>query len=229
MRFLKKTFFIFAAVGSLWFGWTENSQAQMLNLRRQDCFNPRRVGYRGMQIGIRNASMIFDRMWDRVGRVYDELDRVAQIIADTPIRPPSTGGEFAACFYVGYTDTLWSRLENAYLEGSRVCFSAGSAIGEISAQAYCAVSMALGGLSDPGFIAQPPLRMCGTEVVFGCKSAYLQYAMTRIPGCSTYTTGYFSATFENMIRQDCWVPEDVPIRGDNRFYSGHYYNQRASL
>jgi len=214
MRSVKHYFLFFMSAMTLWCGVAFDANAQMVRLRRQDCFNPQRAGFRGMQIGIRNASMIFDRMWRRVNFVCDDLERVAQIIADTQIRPPATGGEFAACFYVGYTDTLWSKLEQAYLGCSDACFSAGSAIGEISANAYCAASMSLGGLYDPGFIAQPSLRICGTEVVFGCKTAYLQTAISRTPGCFPYTSGAFTLTFENMIRQDCWVPEDVPIRGN---------------
>jgi hypothetical protein len=178
-----------------------------------DCFNPAREGYRGMQMGQRNGSNLFNRAWRRLGQTCDQVDSIANIIASTPIAPPSYGSsEFAACFYLGYTDALWASLEATYDRCGDRCFNAGADIGTISAQAYCAVSQVLGGLDDPGFIAQPHLAFCGQSVVFGCKTAYVQYAVSPYNSCRQYTEGYFALTFDNTVRQDCWVPSDVPIR-----------------
>ncbi len=192
-----------------------NTQAEAF-VRRSDCFARFSAGARGQQMGARNASRIFNAVWSRLGRTCDKLDRLGTIIAETPLGRPAMGGEFAACFFLGYTDTLWDELEKAYDRCQVRCFSEGSAIGEISAQGYCAASIALGGLYDPGFIAQPPLPFCGENLVLGCKSQYIQSATSEIQGCFPYTTGGFEQTFDNSVRQDCFVPSDVPIR-DRRF------------
>ncbi len=182
-------------------------------LRRVDCFNPAREGYRGMQMGNRNGTNLFNRAWRRLGQSCDQVDNIAGIIAGTPLAPPSYGSsEFAACFYLGYTDALWASLEATYDRCGDRCFNAGADIGTISAQAYCAVSAVLGGLDDPGFIAQPALQFCGQSVVFGCKTAYVQYAVNPYNSCRQFTEGYFALTFDNTVRQDCWVPFDIPIR-----------------
>ena len=162
-------------------------------------------------MGARNSKRLFDAVWTRLGRTCDQLDRLGQVISDTPLAGVASG-EFSACFSLGYTENLWDQLAGAYDRCAVRCFNEGSAIGDISAQGYCAASIAVGGLDDPGFISQPPLPFCGATLVFGCKSQYIQTAMSEVNGCYPYTVGYFSQTFENSVRQDCFVPSDVPIR-----------------
>ena len=72
-------------------------------------------------------------------------------------------------------------------------------------------------LLDPGFIAQPPLPFCGSALVMGCKSEYVYTATVAIPACAPYTEGWFTETFDNTVRQDCFVPYDIPIRVHGRF------------
>ncbi len=181
-------------------------------IQRNDCLRRGSAGGMGRQMGVRNASRIVQAMWNRMGRTCNQVDRLATIISDTPLARPYTGGEFAACFFQGYVDTLWSQLDQIYDNCGVRCFSAGAEIGNISAQGYCAASMAVGGLYDPGFISQPPLPFCGQNLVFGCKSEYVAVASFEYPGCQVFTEGAFSLTFDNTVRQDCYVPTDVPIR-----------------
>jgi hypothetical protein len=181
------------------------------NFGRNDCFR-RADGVRGRQMGVRNADRLFNAIWSRLGRTCDQLDRLGQIISDTPFARSPMGGAFSACFYQGYTDTLWDQLGAAYERCQVRCFGEGIEIGRISAEGYCAASIAVGGLYDPGFISQPPLPFCGQNLVFGCKSEYVSAASFEINGCRPYTTGGFTETFENSVRQDCFVPSDVPIR-----------------
>jgi hypothetical protein len=181
-------------------------------IRRNDCYTPRSSGDMGRLMGTRNATRIVQAMWNRLGRTCDQVDRLAQIISETPLSRPYQGGEFAACFYMGYVDTLWSQLDQIYETCGNKCFNAGAEIGSISAQGYCAASLAVGGLDDPGFISQPPLPFCGQNLVFGCKSEYVAVASFEFPGCRTFTEGTFAQIFDNTVRQDCYVPRDVPIR-----------------
>jgi len=185
-------------------------------VNRQTCFQYGSAGDRGRQMGVRNASRIVNAMWARLGQSCDQLDRLAQIVSDTPLARPAMGGEFAACFYQGYVDTLYDSLAAAYDRCQVRCFSEGLDIGRISAQGYCAASIAVGGLYDPGFLEQPPLPFCGENLVFGCKTQYVVTATREIPACFGYTTGAFTQTFDNSVRQDCFVPADVPIRDSGR-------------
>jgi hypothetical protein len=179
---------------------------------RNDCFRPGAAGVRGRQMGVRNAARLFDAIWARLGRTCDQLDRLGQIISDTPLAQSPMGGAFSACFYQGYTDTLWDQLGAAYERCQVRCFGEGIEIGRMSAEGYCAASIAVGGLYDPGFIQQPPLPFCGENLVFGCKSEYVAAATYDIRGCQAYTSGAFAQTFDNSVRQDCFVPSDIPIR-----------------
>ena len=187
---------------------------------RHSCFTAAGGGSMGRNMGNRNAQRLFTAVWGRLGRTCDQLDRLGQIISETPLSAPASGGAFSACFYMGYTDTLWDQLAQAYDRCQVRCFAEGSDIGKISAEGYCAASIAVGGLYDPGFIAQPPLPFCGENLVFGCKSQYIQTATSEVRGCFPFTAGSFSQTFENSIRQDCFVPSDVPIRDRLRLDNG---------
>jgi hypothetical protein len=186
-------------------------------ITRNDCYRRGTAANMGRNMGIRNAGRIVQAMWQRLGRTCNQVDRLAMIISETPLARPMQGGEFAACFYQGYVDTLWSELDRIYDSCGTRCFSAGAEIGSISAQGYCAASLALGGLYDPGFISQPPLPFCGQNLVFGCKSEYVAVAQFEYPGCHVFTEGAFALTFENTVRQDCFVPSDVPIRDYGAF------------
>jgi len=179
--------------------------------KRNVCFSYAGGGSTGRSMGDRNARRLFQNIWDRLGRRCDMLDDLATIISETPLQKPYGKGPLAGCFYVGYVDALWEELEGAYTRCGDVCFDAGAEIGNISAQGYCYASIALDGLYDPGFISQPPLPFCGTNLAIGCKTEYVATAKQDIPACYEYTVGYFEETFENTVRQDCFVPRDVPI------------------
>jgi hypothetical protein len=202
-----------------------SASAGASDLRRDDCLNMRRAGGRGHQMGVRNGQRLFNAIWAKLGRTCDKLDRLGTIISDTPLSAPMMGGEFAACFYQGYTDTLWDQLSDAYDRCQVRCFNEGTDVGRISAEGYCAASIAVGGLDDPGFIAQPPLPFCGENLVLGCKSQYVESATSEIQGCFAYTSGAYETTFDNSVRQDCFVPSDVPIRdlvaGDSSFLTAY--------
>jgi hypothetical protein len=181
-------------------------------ITRAQCFARGTAADMGRQMGERNAARLVNAMWGRLGQTCNNVDRLAIIISDTPLSRPMRGGEFAACFYLGYTDAIWNQLDQIYERCGSRCFSAGAEIGNISAEGYCAASLAVGGLYDPGFISQPPLPFCGFNLVMGCKTEYVSVATYEYPGCSAFTDGYFAQTFENSVRQDCFVPSDVPIR-----------------
>lgn len=200
------------------------------HVNRNTCFYPGSAGERGRSMGVRNASRIVDAVWARLGQTCDQLDNLAMVISETPLARPMQSGEFAACFYQGYVDALFDRVAAAYDRCQVRCFNEGSAIGEISAQGYCAASIAVGGLYDPGFISQPPLPFCGESLVLGCKSSYIatatHYTYQSSYGtesCYPFTRGAFAQTFENSVRQDCYVPSDIPI------YDGHNATQASDL
>ena len=181
-------------------------------ITRNTCFVRGSAGDRGRQMGIRNATRLIQSAWARMGRTCDQVDRLAMIVAETPFARSVTGGEMGACFYQGYVDTIWNQLDSIYTSCGNACFNAGVEVGNISAQGYCAASLAIDGLLDPGFIGQPALPFCGQNLVYGCRSEYVNVAMNEFPGCRYYTVGDYTETFDNFVRQDCYLPTDVPVR-----------------
>ncbi len=209
---MKKALLTAAVLSAIGTTLAPSAFAHGSSITRNTCFIRGTAGDMGRQMGVRNSARLVGAVWARLGQTCDKVDRLAQIISETPLARPFRGGDFAACFYLGYTDTLWSQLDDVYNRCGIRCFNAGAEIGNISAQGYCAASLAVGGLYDPGFIAQPPLPFCGQSLVLGCKSEYVSVATMEFPGCSAFTEGHFAETFDNTVRQDCFVPSDVPIR-----------------
>ncbi|RYZ70845.1 MAG: hypothetical protein EOP09_05495 [Proteobacteria bacterium] len=202
---------LFTLLSSVVGGYSSPAEAAPY-MTRARCFAAGSAGNMGRTMGARNASRIVNAVWARLGQTCNQVDRLAQILSETPLARPTTSGEFAACFYLGYTEQIYDTVDEIYGRCGTACFSAGAEIGKISAQGYCAASMAVGGLLDPGFIAQPPLPFCGSSLVMGCKAEYIYTATVAFPGCSSYTDGFFTETFDNTVRQDCYVPADIPIR-----------------
>lgn len=182
------------------------------HISRHECKSGAFESTMGHGMGRRNGGSLVRRVWQRLGGTCDKLDQLAQVISESPLAKPVRSGRFAACFYMGFVDTVWEEVEKIYDDCGNKCFDAGTQIGNISAQGYCAASIAVAGLLDPGFIAQPPLPFCGTNVVLGCKSEYVRVATSDYPGCYAYTEGSYREAFDNTVRQDCYVPTDVPIR-----------------
>lgn len=201
--------------------YTKDAEAAP-RLKRSDCFRPGTAANMGRMMGDRNARRLAKAVWARLGQTCNQVDRLAQIISETPLARPYTGGDFAACFYMGYTEGLYDELDLTYTRCGDKCFTAGAEIGHISAMGYCAASVAVGGLLDPGFIDQPPLPFCGANLVMGCKSEYVATAMYDFPGCFNYTVGEFESTFDNSVRLDCYVPSDVPIRDFSELFPVSY-------
>ena len=209
MSFRNVKFSLGALLGVFLFSAAANAAP---TLTRARCYVPGSAGAMGRSIGERNAARLATNVWLRLGGTCDQVDRFAGLLADLPLARPTQGGEFAACFYMGYLDQIYASLDTQYDRCGTVCFNAGGEIGNMSAQGYCAASLAVGGLLDPGFIPQPPLPFCGASLVVGCKTQYVATATRQYPGCSAYTQGFFAETFDNTVRQDCFVPSDVPIR-----------------
>lgn len=209
-----RSFSIFALALSILVGGIATPlESEAQSIRRSAC-SGRGAGAMGRNMGDRNAKRLINNAWARLGQSCDQVDRLATIVAETPFAQSSLGGVMGACFFQGYVEGLWDELDLIYERCGNKCFSAGVDIGNISAQGYCAASIAVNGLLDPGFIEQPPLPFCGQNLVFGCKSEYIGVATYDIPACSKYTKGRFAETFENSVRQDCFVPTDVPIFDD---------------
>lgn len=97
---------------------------------------------------------------------------------------------------------VWHRMADAYSSCNRGCFDDGLAVGEISATAYCAASIALDGLFGIGHLEQPPLPVCETAIHIGCLQGY-DRTSAGFQGCSKYTTDSFYGIYNEYKSQDC--------------------------
>lgn len=97
---------------------------------------------------------------------------------------------------------VWNHMANAYRSCNRDCFDDGEAIGQISATAYCAASVAVDGLPGIGVLEQPPLPVCETSIFAGCLQAYGETA-SATPECAPYIQDSYAGIFAEYESQDC--------------------------
>ncbi len=98
---------------------------------------------------------------------------------------------------------VWLRMADAYQSCNRPCFEDGLAVGEISATAYCATSIAVQGLPGPGFLAQTPLPVCESAIHQGCLVGYERTA-NQYQGCELYSSNSsYGGIFAEYQSQDC--------------------------
>lgn len=103
-----------------------------------------------------------------------------------------------------FWERVWGRLAEAYKGCELNCFEDGMAVGQISGTGYCSASIGVDGLTAPGFVYQPPLPLCQSQIFIGCQQGYRD-AANSYQGCSKYTQAQFEPVFLQYISQDCQV------------------------
>jgi hypothetical protein len=103
-----------------------------------------------------------------------------------------------------FWNKVWEYMAEAFKSCDLNCFDDGVAVGQISGVGYCQASVGVGGLNAPGFLSQPPLPVCQTEVYVGCQQGYREAAQD-FNGCQQFTQGQFQQVFDESISQDCHV------------------------
>jgi hypothetical protein len=186
---------------------------------------------RAYNAGEMSGEALVARMWDILGNDCDELELLSSIALSNfshfalPEAPSST----VACRYGGYIKGLLAKLYEAYryceeqycyendqYRCDELCSSEGEWIGEITATAYCELSIALLGLEmcenkadclirTP--VIRPPIPICGLNSEFACDVAYTyQTTVYENPNGACYYycyDGYFSNAWDQVRRDTC--------------------------
>jgi len=129
---------------------------------------PARAYQQALSTGQNLASLAWSKLHD-CARLGQFVDKVAAAL--TSYRPASKDLQLV-CRYTGFVDGVFQAVSGAFGSCSDQCCMEGQAIGEMSAQLYCDLSILLDGLGSPDDFVRGPVDSCGSAFQACCDSAF---------------------------------------------------------
>jgi hypothetical protein len=169
--------------------------------------------------GLRTGGTIVSSSWRRVNDC-DRLEYFLGVVEDNVSRLtlPTNASLATVCRYTGTVDGVYNGLDSLYGTCSDQCFLDGEFAGEMSAEVYCELSIALGGLAVADDFIRGPVQVCGFNFEVGCDAAFIattaSYANTD-GTCEQFTEGEFFDVWDQARNNQCaYEPEPDPISSD---------------
>lgn len=148
--------------------------------------------------------------------VCEHLDRVAERILRKTRRSPRglRNNPRAICEYVGTVQSVYETLHGAWGRCSAYCCSEGKIVGQIGAQVYCHLSIALDGLGVTDYLPRKPPSLCGSAFESCCEASFGEvaqsYADPEGQQCRPYTEGTFLPAWEQSLNDQCAFALETP-------------------
>lgn len=146
----------------------------------------------------------------------DEIDFFVNVILDNVARftLPRGASNALACRYAGQVEGVIQEMDNQARLCDDQCFADGQVIGEISAAAYCELSILLGGLAEPDAFVRRPTLTCGFNFEVGCDSSFIGVSRAyenAFGQCLPFTQDpFFEVWDQTRINQCAYDPETDP-------------------
>ncbi len=137
---------------------------------------------------------------ERLGETLRRLSQRAATTKGTPREPRKLKPFQSEVFW----ERIWNHLSDTYRSCDVDCFEDGYAVGQISGQAYCGISVALEGLQAPGYRAQGPLPVCENSIFIGCLNGFKDTMKSDV-SCRPYFTGRYTTVAKQFQSQDCHI------------------------
>jgi len=160
-------------------------------------------------LGVRKGRNLADAAIARVGGLdacedLDALDALREIIAEVVdgIAVPVGATEAVQCHVAGQVAGLLAEIEELQEECGGICIADGDFIGEISAQLYCALSIALDGLVPVELFERLATDACGVLFQVSCDYTFEAVATSDLE-CLPFTEGPFTAVFREVQSNQC--------------------------
>jgi hypothetical protein len=184
---------------------------------------------RGWQAGVSSGQTTVHRLWVQLGEDPAEFDELQALVVDTLSTTLSsylTAGivPYASCRAQGYLDGAVYRLR---LLRPLVCVLDGADWATITANFYCDLSVAFGGLPLGELYLRAPAGVCGDYFQTTCEDVYRNVASNGSdpldpelasflwsngtdpaslpygPACVAYTRSPHRAVFDGYVHNDC--------------------------
>jgi hypothetical protein len=158
--------------------------------------------------GKKLAEMIVKQAWLTVGEDPLRFDEMADAVREsvtTAIEKLQTQNpsDLVLCRAKGLSQGVCDALGAVQDGVEGVCLLDGEIWGELSADLYCSLSIAFGGLDVVGLLPAAPVdTLCGQSFVEGCQDSFADFS-TGTPECVDFTVGGFVAVWTETQTNMC--------------------------
>jgi len=125
---------------------------------------------------------------------------IAEIVDEVVI--PVGASEATQCHVLGQIAGLLAAIGDLQDDCTGLCIADGEFIGEISAQLYCALSIALDGLVPVEFFVRLATDTCGNLFQVSCDNAFESTAVDDL-ACLPFTEDTFTEIFREVQNNQC--------------------------
>lgn len=172
--------------------------------------------------GFLSGSSIVEMAWLKLDQC-DLVERfetiVLNILASMAI--PEGSSTYVACRYAGFANGVMAEVDKVYQYCQGLCYYEGEIIGQMVAETYCMLSLALGGLATADDFIRAPVQICGFHFELACDVTYLFETITYVHPitygiCEPYTHGDYWVVWDQVRNNQCayniMPPEELPPR-----------------
>ena len=160
---------------------------------------------RGFDAGKMIGKNVVQQAWNAASHDPDQFDFFKTTVRTTvhnAIHALATdASDYVQCRAKGLAQGVCDQLDVVQTSVSNVCLLDGQAWGELSADLYCALSDAFGGLDVTGLLPNPPDGLCGTSFEEACADEFADFASQ--PACHAFTVAPFLAVFAESQTNMC--------------------------
>jgi hypothetical protein len=146
----------------------------------------------------------------------DEIERFSDMVIANVSRLtlPKRASAYLACRYGGTVDGVYEAIDEIFASCGDTCFAEGVAFGEIAGNAYCTLSIALGGLSTADAFTRGPVLLCGAQFETGCDSSFMGTTFDFGRGaCLPFTVAPFDDVWDQFRNNQC-IYEPPLVEGE---------------
>jgi hypothetical protein len=165
------------------------------------------VSQRAYNAGALTGASLTRQAWNAVNDC-DRVEDFETIILNTLDKYdlPQNAPNYLICRYSGLVQGILDTLDILYQNCVEQCEAEGEIAGDVSAIAYCELSIALGGLTSADAFIRGPVQVCGLSFEVGCDSMFnatsLVYA-NAMGTCLPYTEDPFDVVWDQARYYQC--------------------------
>jgi hypothetical protein len=194
--------FALSIVGS----WSASAHAQSTgNAIPPGCQGARES--RAFNAGTVSGHSLVRQAWANVNDC-DQIETFETIITDdlSGYQVPPGSSSYTICRFTGIVAGMLDELDAQFQNCQDQCLAEGETAGNISAIAYCQLSIALGGLATADWFLRGPVQVCGLNFQVGCDSSFVgdteNYSNSH-GACLPYTQNPFTAVWTQARNNQC--------------------------
>jgi hypothetical protein len=165
------------------------------------------LGRRAFNSGVQLGTGLADAAWANVNdcdRVDDFNDIITDDVGRYQLAPNPSN--YTYCRYSGVIAGVLDELAVILDDCAGQCRAEGEIVGQISAMAYCELSLALGGLSSADAFLRGPVATCGASFQEGCDPAFDSFSQNytnTLGACLQYTEGDYADVWDQARYYQC--------------------------